>query len=217
MNKNIKILIVSLAVLAGVVVVAAAAGVGVALAQDPTPTPEFGPGWMMGGYRQSGQDGETPFGMMGRSGMMGRYRQSGQDEDGWEWMQAMHGWMSSGGGMHAAVWQTLTEKLGMTSDELYAELWDGGKTLTQVAEEKGVSSADLAAALEAAHQQSMDQAVADGVLTQEQADSILANMAGRYVWMLDNMGAGSGAGYGPGAGGCRGMWNSSTDDSQSKP
>ena len=118
MNKNIKILIVSLAVLAGVVVVAAAAGVGVAFAQDPTPTPEFGPGWMMGGYSQ---DGETRSGMMGRRGMMGRYRQSGQDEGGWEWMQAMHGWMSSGGGMHAAVWQTLTETLGMTSDELYAE------------------------------------------------------------------------------------------------
>ena len=80
-----------------------------------------------------------------------------------------------------------------------------------------MSSADLVTALEAAHQQSLDQAVADGVLTQEQADSILANMAGRYVWMLDNMGAGSEAGYGPGAGGCRGMGNYDADDSQPKP
>jgi len=215
MNKNIKIIIVSMAVLVGVVAVAAV-GARVVFAQDPTPTPEFGPGWMMGRYRQSGQDGGTGFGMMGGRGMMGRYRQSGQDGDGWEWMQAMHGWMSSGGGMHTAVWQTLTETLGMTSDELYAEV-DSGKTLTQVAEEKGVSRADLAAALETAHQQSLDKAVADGVLTQEQADSILANMAGRYEWMLDNMGARSEAGYGPGSGGCRGMWNSSTDDSQPKP
>ena len=210
MNKNIKILIVSLAVLAGVVAVSAV-GVGVAFAQDPTPTPEFGPGWMMGRFSQ---DGETPSGMMGRRGMMGRFT---QDDDGWEWMQAMHGWMSSGGGMHAAVWQTLTETLGMTSDELTTELQDGGKTLAEVAADKGVSSADLVAALESAHQQSLDQAVADGVLTQEQADSILANMAGRYEWMLENMAAGSGAGYGPGAGGCRGMWNSTTGDTQPKP
>ena len=212
MNKSIKILIVSMAVLVGVAAVAAV-GAGVAFAQDPTPTPEFGPGWMMG---RNSEDGGTRFGMMGRRGMMGRYQQSGQDEDGWEWMQAMHGWMSSGG-MHTAVWQVLTEKLGMTSDELYAELQDGGKTLAEVAEEKGVSSTDLVTALETAHQQSLDQAVADGVLTQEQADSILANMAGRYEWMLDNMGAGSGAGYGPGSGGCHGMWNDNADDSQPKP
>lgn len=208
MNKTMKILIVSMAVLAGVVAVAAV-GAGVAFAQDPTPTPEYGPGWMMGRYSE---DGATRSGMMGGRGMMGRFA---QDDDGWEWMQAMHGWMSSSGGMHTAVWETLTETLGMTSDELTAEL-ESGKTLAEIAKEKGVSTSDLTTALEAAHQESLDQAVADGILTQEQADSILTNMAGRYEWMLDNMGAGRGAGYGSG-GGCRGMWNYDTDDSQPKP
>jgi hypothetical protein len=38
------------------------------------------------------------------------------------------------------------------------------------------------------------QAVADGALTQEQADAMLSQMVGNYEWMLDNMG--TSAGYG---------------------
>lgn len=213
MRKNLTIFAAALAV----VLVVGFVGVGVVLAEDPTPTPEYGPGWMMG---QFSQEGGASFGRMGGRGMMSRFA---EDDDSWGQMQAMHGWMSASGGMHTAVLETLTEKLGLTSDELYAQLQDG-KTLAEVAEEKGVSRTDLLAALEKAHQDAAAQAVTDGVLTQEQADSMLANMAGRYEWMLDNMGAvgkpgatGKFGAGGPGFGGCHGGWNNNPDSSQPKP
>jgi len=124
-------------------------------------------------------------GLLGWQGMMGYATQN----DGWEWMDAMHEWMTSGGGMHRLVWNTVAEQPGLTSDELYAEL-NSGKTLVQVAGEKGVSRVDLVAMLEIAQQTSLARAVKDGVLTQAQADTMVAQMAGRYEWMLDNMARG---------------------------
>jgi len=79
-----------------------------------------------------------------------------------------------------------------------------GKTLAALAEEKGLDRADLVAELESAHQAGLAQAVADGVLTQEQADAMLSQMAGRYEWMLDNLGAGAGYGMMGGRGGMMG-------------
>lgn len=217
MNTKTTILVVALVAVLAV----AALGAGVAFAQTPTPATGFG--WMMGG------NGQTGYGR----GMMGGYAQNG---DGWEWMNAMHEWMTTSGGMHTFIWNALAEKLGLTSDELYAEV-NSGKTIAQIAEAKGVSRADLIAALETAHQNSLAQAITDGALTQEQADSILAQMDGRYEWMLDNMGAGygmMGGQYGAGGmmgrnfgqqgsngqftpGGCHGNWNGSPTTQQPKP
>jgi DNA-binding phage protein len=202
-----------------VVLALVALGAGIAFAQTQTQNSGFGTGWM------TGSNGQTGYGsgmMGGRGGMMNGYAQNGSD---WEWMNAMHQWMTTSGGMHTFVWNTLAEKLGLTSDELYAEV-NSGKTIAQVAEEKGVSRIDLVAALETAHQNSLAQAVTAGVLTQEQADNIFAQMAGRYEWMLDNMGSGvmmGGQGAGGmmngqvGSGGCHGNWNGSTTDQQPKP
>lgn len=186
MNNTIKIFAIALVAVLALTALAA----GVAFAQSPAPFTGFGPGWMMGGFAQGG--------------------------DGWEWMNSMHQWMTTSGGMHTFIWNTLAEKLGLTSDELYAEV-NNGKTIAQIAEEKGISRADLVSALETAHQESLAQAVSDGVLTQAQADTILAQMSGRYEWMLDNMGGGriSGAPYGPG--GCHGNWSGSTTSQQPRP
>jgi DNA-binding phage protein len=156
---------------------------------------------MMGSNRQTG------------SGMMSGNAQNGS---GWEWMDTMHEWMTTSVGMHTFVWNILAEKFGLTSIELYGQV-NNGKTITQIAEEKGVSRADLIAALETAHQNSLAQAVTDGTLTQEQADSILAQMAGRYEWMLDNMGNGNMMGGQYGTGGCHGNWNGSPTNQQPKP
>lgn len=159
----------------------------------------YGSAWMMSNIRSEdfnnpgssqaangyGMGGMMNSGLLGRRGMMGNATQN----DGWEWMNAMHQWMTVSGGMHTRVWNTLAEKLGLSSDELYTEL-NNGKTLDQVAEAKSVSRADLVATLETAHQASLAQAVRDGDLTQAQADTILAQMAGRYEWMLDNMASG---------------------------
>jgi hypothetical protein len=162
MNINlVKILVVAVTA----VLVMGALGLGVAFAQDPTPNNPFPPGGMMGGY----------------------WNQQGN----WDRMSAMHNWMTSTGGMHALVWDALSNALGLTTDELYAEL-NRGKSLAQLAEEKGLDRAALVTELENAHQDGLAQAVADGVLTQEQADAMLSQMAGNYEWMIDNMGAGYG-------------------------
>jgi len=207
MNNTMKILgIALLAVLA-----VTAVGAGVAFAQTPTPTTGYGPGWMMGG---SGQAGYGRGMMGGRGGMMGGYAQAG---GGYEWMDAMHAWMTETGGMHTFVWDALADVLGLTNDELTAEV-NSGKTIAEIAEAQGVSRADLVAAVETAHQDALAQAVADGALTQEQADAMLTQMAGRYEWMIDNMGAGYGMMGGQyGAGGCHGNWDGSTPGAQSRP
>jgi hypothetical protein len=173
MNTNF----LKVSVIALVVVLALGAlGLGVAFAQDPTPDNPFTPGGMMGGWKQQGDS---------------------------DWMSAMHTWMTSTGGMHTLVWDSLTNAFDMTSDELYAEL-NSGKTLAELAEEKGLDRADLVAELESTHQAGLAQAVADEILSQEQADAMLAQMAGRYEWMLDNMGAGAGYGMMGGRGGMMG-------------
>ena len=151
MNTNIvKILVVTVVIVVTVLTLGAL-GLGVAFAQNPTPNSPFTPGGMMGGaWSQQG---------------------------GSSWMSAMHNWMTSTGGMHTLVWDSLAKALGLTTDELYAEL-NSGKTLAALAEEKGLDRAALAAKLESAHQAGLAQAVTDGVLTQEQADAMLARWPG---------------------------------------
>jgi polyhydroxyalkanoate synthesis regulator phasin len=85
----------------------------------------------------------------------------------------------------------LAEQLGMTVDELQAEL-EAGKTVAELAEEKGV---DLEAARIEAMKEHIQQAVEDGTLTQEQAD-----------WMLEGLEQGfmpGGRGFGFGGRGGR--------------
>ena len=65
--------------------------------------------------------------------------------------------------------------LGLTIEELEAAR-EEGKSLTDLALEQGVEIADIQAAMEAARQARIAQGVADGRLTQEEADELLANM-----------------------------------------
>ncbi len=178
MNKTLKITLAVTAIVAALGL--AGLGVGLAFAQTQTPS-GWGPGGMMGGGY----------------GMMGGFAQNGDTA----WMQNMHQWMTTTGArsVHNLVWGGLAEALGLTQDELNAEL-AAGKTLAQIAEAQGVSQEQLAAALEASVKTGLDQAVADGALTQEQANWMLSHMAGRYEWMLSHMG--TGMGFGPG--GCHG-------------
>jgi len=67
--------------------------------------------------------------------------------------------------------------LGMTSEELSAELRAAGKSLAEIAEEQGVDSQAVCDAMQAQREEMLQQAVVDGRLTQEQADSILERMA----------------------------------------
>ena len=87
-------------------------------------------------------------------------------------------------GLHSqAALEAAAKALGMTADELSAELW-GGKTLSAIAEEKGVDIADVQAAVEAAQlaetKTAINQAVTDGTITQAKADWLIKGLDAGY-------------------------------------
>jgi hypothetical protein len=90
--------------------------------------------------------------------------------------------------------------LGMTTDELSAQLW-GGKTLSDIASAKGVDIATVKAAVEAAQitetKTAIAQAVTDGTMTQAKADWLLEGLDKGY-W---GAGAEGDFGFGMGPGG----------------
>ena len=105
-------------------------------------------------------------------------------------------------GLHSqAALEAAAKALDMTADELSAELW-GGKTLADIAEEKGVDIADVQAAVEAAQiaetKTAIEQAVTDGAVTQDKADWLIEGLDAGY-WGPGAEG-GFGFGMGPGMG-----------------
>ena len=93
-----------------------------------------------------------------------------------------------------AALEAAAKALGMTADELSAELW-GGKTLAAIAAEQGVDIANVKAAVEAAQvaetKTAIAQAVTDGTMTQDKAD-----------WLNEGLDAGY---WGPGVEGGMGF------------
>jgi hypothetical protein len=93
------------------------------------------------------------------------------------------------------------EKLGMTTDELITAL-QSGKTLEQIAQEKGVDYATIQTAIQEQQQAEfrtrIQQAVTDGTITQEKADWLLEGLDKGFI----NGGPGGdffgGRGFGPG-------------------
>jgi len=162
-----------------VIVAMLALGVaGLAYAQEPQPTEPVPFG--QGNSRGSGS------GMMGRGGMMGRWNQgtTGQYDP-----------------MHEYMVGAMAEALGMTDEALDAEL-ASGKTLWQVAEAKGLSLEDFQKLMLDARTAALEKMVADGVLTQEQADWMVSRMQG----MWSQGGAQGGCPMNGGASGRGGRW-----------
>ena len=156
MNKYVKI--IGVAALIGIVALVALAGAAVAFAQsgNPTPTPPpfggYGPGMMGGGYGMMGNGA----GRMGSGyGFMAEYRDV----------------------IHARI----AEALGLSLDEFNAALAEG-KTPYQIAQEKGIDFATVQAAMQAGMAEALKQAVADGKLTQAQADAMLSHHAQMSAW-----------------------------------
>lgn len=77
----------------------------------------------------------------------------------------------------------IAEKLGMTVDELKAELKDG-KTVAELAQAKGVELQVIVDALVASQAERLQQAVTNGRITQEQADQMLNAMKERLTKIL---------------------------------
>jgi hypothetical protein len=93
--------------------------------------------------------------------------------------------------------------LNMTADELSAAL-QGGKTLEQIASDKGVDFATVQAAVQAAHVTEMRdriaQAVKDGTITQANADWLNEGLDKGYIGVPGAFGFGPGGPHGHGTG-----------------
>ncbi|MEA3439823.1 MAG: hypothetical protein U9R58_06040 [Chloroflexota bacterium] len=66
----------------------------------------------------------------------------------------------------------LSQALGLTVDDLH-EAREEGKSISDILSEQGVTAVEVREALVAAHEAAIQQAVEDGVITQEQADQFL--------------------------------------------
>ncbi len=104
------------------------------------------------------------------------------------------------------VSNAITNLLGMTPQQIYAER-SAGKTLSEIAREKGVTDQQLIDAMLAGHQEAISLAVKDGRITQSQADWMLTQMKTMAPLQLSKpfgpggMGRMHGGGYGPRGGG----------------
>jgi hypothetical protein len=130
------------------------------------------------------QGGQPPFG-----GMMNSNSPSGM-------MSGGYGMMGGGyGPIHDYVEEALADKLGLTEEQVEEEL-ASGKSMSQIALDHGIAQANLQAFMLEVHKIGFAAAVADGVMTQEQADAMLARMAQNGF----NCPMGGGGGYGRGGG-----------------
>jgi hypothetical protein len=105
------------------------------------------------------------------------------------------GMFGLGRGDQWTMFDVAAEALGLTPEELFAEL-HAGKSLTEIAEAKGVDVQTVYDAMSAARaeagKQAIQQAVEDGRISQEQADWMLQGL--EKGWMG---GHGFGRGFGP--------------------
>lgn len=119
-----------------------------------------------------------------------------------------------GRGLGQAELEAAAKVLGMTTDELSTAL-QSGKTLEEIATAQGVDFADVQAAIQAAHREEIraqiEQAVADGTMTQDKADWLLEGLDKGY---LDG---GPGFGLGFGRGGHGGSGDKDQPPAQSTP
>lgn len=114
------------------------------------------------------------------------------------------GGMHRGGMRGGGNLDTVATALGMTADELRTEL-QSGKTIADVAAEKGVAVETITAAVKAELQTHLAEEVASGEHTQAEADQILADADARIAAMIDGTApAGGRGGFGGGPGGMGG-------------
>jgi hypothetical protein len=88
---------------------------------------------------------------------------------------------------HGDLFETAADTLGMSVEDLLAELRDG-KTVAEIAAEKNVSVEDITANVLAEAKTDLDQKVADGDLTQEQADDIYARVSENIADIINGEG-----------------------------
>ena len=102
------------------------------------------------------------------------------------------------GGPQQSLVAIAAQQLGIEQADLVAQL-QGGKTIAQVASEKNVPLDTIVNAFAATRQARMAQAVANGRMTQAEADAMLATLRANVTARLSEpwspQGPGAGAGY----------------------
>lgn len=100
-------------------------------------------------------------------------------------------WGSRGSGehvpMHEDIVNELAEALNVDPADIEARI-KKGETMGQIAEEAGLSAEDFSSLMFEARQAALEQAVADGVISEEQAD-----------WMIQRFEEKQSGGFGPGS------------------
>ena len=102
-----------------------------------------------------------------------------------------------GGAMIGGQLDAVTGLLGMTAEEIQAER-QAGKSLAQIANAKGINTETLVDTILLAKKEFLATAVADGKLTQEQADAMFAHMQTQVKVMVERTGTGPMMGRGQG-------------------
>ncbi len=112
------------------------------------------------------------------------------NQSSWQGFGHGHG---PGGELSLTGLQIAAQKLGMTTDALITEL-QSGKTLEQIAQEKGVDFTTIQSAIQQQNQADMrtriQQAVTDGTISQAKADWLLEGIDKGYIGGADGDGFG---------------------------
>jgi len=154
----------------------------------PNGTTSDGCGMYGAGYGQQANGARAGRGRMG-GGMMG-YRANNQDGFSCPMWDGDEDGAQEYGPLHDYMFPAFAQALGLTPAELEARR-QAGDTLWTIAQEQGLTTEQFQQMITTARNTAVSQAVADGIITQEQAD-----------FMLERMGGMMGNGYGPGYGGC---------------
>lgn len=102
----------------------------------------------------------------------------------------------------AYMWDSVAKFLGMDAAALRSER-ETGKSIEQIAKEKGKSEKEVTSYIVSQHKARLDQLVKEGTLTPEQASAREEFLKDRIKNQIKR------EGYGPGMGGC-GRWGSDT-------
>ncbi len=94
--------------------------------------------------------------------------------------RGMRGGQGGYGFMREYMEQALADALGTTKEQVEDALANG-TTMYQFVLNNGVAEADLSAFMDEVHQVALGKAIADGVMTQEQADWMQERMQGMYA------------------------------------
>jgi hypothetical protein len=83
--------------------------------------------------------------------------------------QGGRGWMMGGQAMAEYMHAALADQLDISLDDLNKQI-TAGKTVWQIAQDQGLTDAEIATLIQDARSAALDQMVADGKITQSQAD-----------------------------------------------